>query len=50
MKNIKIIYKALVILFLSSFYGCPIDPDGDSTITIRNNSDKTIDFYFAEDR
>ena len=37
------IFSLLLILFK----GCPIvNPTGDSTITIVNNSDKTLLFYF----
>jgi hypothetical protein len=48
MKNISnIVVKITTIVFLLSFSGCPIgEPTGDSTVTIINNSDKSIYFYF----
>jgi hypothetical protein len=44
MRNIALKLSALVCLILLT--GCVVDPVGDSTITIVNNSDKTLRFYF----
>jgi len=42
----KILIKLTVIgFFLFSLTACPVDPTGDSTVTIVNNSDKLIDYY-----
>ncbi|MCX6155721.1 MAG: hypothetical protein NT007_16330 [Candidatus Kapabacteria bacterium] len=51
MKNMNFIINYIVlILLLLSFKGCPFgEPTGDSTLTIVNNSNKTLLFFIHID-